>query len=268
MQEHNDEQQSMIIGGNLTAALNGDYTLNLADVFRHSFTATKGHWASLFLGFIAFIGILLVLTLVAFSVLPEAWVAQIVPAETDQPVPAQALLILSLIGAVVGAPFWGGLILMGIRHSVDIPTKAVDVFDGFSRAGPLIITLLTTNAITQLALLLTNQIHWSVSVIAQIYFSVIFAFSLPLVIERGITPLNAIYYSIRIVHYKLPLYILLLFIVSGLIALSSVLFFVPLILVIPLIFNLVGVVYKETVGVAINLDRNQSSDDDQSPWTA
>lgn len=267
MHEHKDEQQPMIIGGNLTAALNGDYTLNLAEVFRHTFNATKKHWAPLFLGFIAFIGILLVLTLLAFSILPESWVAQVVPTDPEQPVSQQALMILSLIGSAVGAPFWGGLIMMGIRHSVDIPTKAIDIFDGFSRAGPLIITLLTTSVVTQLALLLTGQIHWGISVIAQIYFSVIFAFALPLVIERGITPLNAIYYSVRIVHYKLPLYILLLFVVTGLIIVSSFVFFLPLIIVIPLIFNLVGVVYKETVGVAINLDRNQSSDDESSPWT-
>lgn len=268
MQEHNDEQQPMIIGGNLTDALRGQYHLNLGDIFKYTFAATKSHWAPLFLGFLAFLGILLILTLLAFSILPEAWVSQVVPTEAEPQVSQHALLTLSLIGSAVGAPFWGGLILMGIRHSVDIPTKASDVFDGFSRAGALIITLLTTSVITQLALLLTGQVHWIVSVLAQIYFSVIFAFALPLVIERGITPLNAIYYSVRIVHYKLALYIVLLFVVTGLIIISSFAFFLPLIIVVPLIFNLVGVVYKEVVGVTIKLDKQQRPDDDQTPWSA
>ena len=110
--------------------------------------------------------------------------------------------------------------------------------------------------------------HWGLSVLAQIYFSVVFAYALPLVVERGITPLNAIYYSLRIVHYKLPQFILLLFVVTGLVILSSFMFFLPLIFVVPLIFNLVGVVYKETVGVTIKLDKPQSQGDDDSPWTA
>ncbi|WP_290654522.1 hypothetical protein [Idiomarina sp.] len=268
MQEHNDEQQPMIIGGNLTEALAGKYHLSLGEVFKQTFTVTKSHWAPLFLGFLAFFGILLILTLVAFNLLPEAWVNQVIPTESNPQVGQNGLLVLSLIGSAVGAPFWGGLVLMGIRHSVDIPTKAADVFDGFSRAGALIITLLTTSVITQLALLLTGQIHWLISVLAQIYFSVIFAFALPLVIERAITPLNAIYYSVRIVHYKLPLFVILLFVVTGLIIISSFAFFLPLIIVVPLIFNLVGVVYKEVVGVTIKLDKTQSLDDDQTPWSA
>lgn len=258
----------MIIGGNLTDALQGRYQLNLSEIFKHTFTATKSHWAPIFLGFLAFLGILLILTLVAFNILPEAWVNQVVPTESEPQISQQALFTLSLIGSAVGAPFWGGLILMGIRHSVDIPTKASDVFDGFSRAGALIVTLLTTSVITQLALLLTGQIHWVISVLAQVYFSVIFAFALPLVIERGITPLNAIYYSVRIVHYKLPLYIVLLFVVTGLVIISSFAFFLPLILVVPLIFNLVGVVYKEVVGVTIKLDKQRTGNDDQTPWSA
>lgn len=268
MQTNNDEQQQMIIGGNLTDALRGQYALNLGEIFRYTLAATRSHWVSLFLGFLAFLGILLVLTLVAFSVLPEQWVDQVVPQQAGQPVSQNALMILSLIGSAVGAPFWGGLMLMGIRHSVDIPTKAADIFDGFSRAGPLIATLLATSIITQLGLILTGQLHWGLSVLAQIYFSVVFAYALPLVVERGITPLNAIYYSLRIVHYKLPQFILLLFVVTGLVILSSFMFFLPLIFVVPLIFNLVGVVYKETVGVTIKLDKPQPQGDDDSPWTA
>ena len=178
-----------------------------------------------------------------------------------------ALMILSLIGSAVGAPFWGGLILMGIRHSVDIPTKAADIFDGFSRAGPLIATLLATSIITQLGLLL-GQLHWGLVSLRRFILAWYWLYALPLVVERGITPLNAIYYSLRIVHYKLPQFILLLFVVIMGWSYSVRLCPFGLIFVVPLIFNLVGVVYKETVGVTIKLDKPQSQGDEYSPWTA
>ena len=269
MQDSNEHQPPMIVGGNLKDALNGQYTLNLREVFQQTLLVTKKHWSSLFLGCIAFLGILIVITLLAFSIFPEAWIAQVVPTEPGQPVSQSAVIILSLLGAAIGAPFWGGLILMGIRHSVDIPTKAVDVFDGFSQLAPLVLTLVVTSVLTQLAIFLTGQIHWGVSVLAQLYLNVIFAFALPLVIERRITPLNAIYYSVRITHFKLPLYVLLLLMVTGLIILSSLMFFVPLIIVVPLIFNMLGIVYKEVVGVSITLDKPSPDDDNKpSPWDA
>ncbi|WP_404399207.1 hypothetical protein LG288_06045 [Idiomarina seosinensis] len=266
MQANNDNQQTTIIGGNLTDALNGRYQLSLGDVFKQTFDLTRKHWVPLFLGFIAFMGILLIISLVALSILPASWVEQF--ADPEQQIAAQALVFLSILGAAVGAPFWGGLILMGIRHSVDIPSKATDMFNGFRKAGPLIATLVATSLLTQVSILLLTELHWLLGVLAQIYLTVAFAFALPLVIERDVSPLNAIFYSVRIVNYKLPIYIILLFAISGLLIISSLLFFIPLIYVVPLIFNLCGVVYKDVVGVSIRLDDQQIKDNDNGPWQA
>ncbi|MGM0482063.1 MAG: hypothetical protein ACQEQZ_09040 [Pseudomonadota bacterium] len=266
MQANNDNQQTTIIGGNLNDALNGHYQLSLGDVFKQTFDLTRKHWVPLFLGFIAFMGILLILSFIALSILPASWVEQF--ADPQQTISPQALIFLSVLGSAVGAPFWGGLLLMGIRHSVDIPSKATDIFNGFSKAGPLIATLVATSLLTQVSILLLTELHWLFGVLVQIYLTVAFAFALPLVIERDISPLNAIFYSLRIVNYKLPSYVILLFAISGLLIISALLFFVPLVYVVPLIFNLCGVVYKDVVGVSIRLDKNQANGNDDGPWQA
>lgn len=266
MQANNENQQTVVIGGNLNDAVNGQYTLSLTDAFKQTFEQTKKHWVPIFLGFLAFMGILIIVSFITVSLLPDAWLEQL--SKADEPMSKQALLALSVFGAAVGAPFWGGLLLMGIRHSVDIPTKAADIFNGFSKAGPLILTLVITSLITQSSIMLLTELHWVAGILAQVYLTTVFAFSLPLVIERGITPLNAIFYSIRIINYKLPTFVILMLIITGLIILSLLMFGIPLIYIVPLIFNLVGVVYKDVIGVTVNLDQKTPKDDDNKPWTA
>lgn len=264
-----NEHQSMVIGGNLSDALKGRYSLSLTNIAKLTLTTTKNHWIPLLLGFGAFIGLLMVLSLAANAVWP-GFIQQIAEQQQSaQSLPLHQTFALIIVASAIVAPFFGGLLLMGIRHSVDIPTRSVEIFNGFKRAGPLILVYVLSVLITQLLVLATTQLHLFIGLLVHFYLTVAFAFAVPLVVERQLSPLNALYYSVRIANYKLPQYFILLFVVVVLLAISAVLSFIPLLIVVPLIFNLFGVVYKEVVGVTIRLDEDDPNNNNDDPqWKA
>ncbi|MCH2456301.1 MAG: hypothetical protein MK192_11465, partial [Idiomarina sp.] len=130
----------LIVGGSLTDALTGKYDFSLKSVIEQSFNVTKNHLGSLLGGFLILFGInvLMVLVLINFFSLESF----------ENSLEVQFLTIT--IQAVINAPLLGGLMLMGIKHSVGIKTKATQVFDGFQRLMPLIVVSLIATVLNMI----------------------------------------------------------------------------------------------------------------------
>ena len=241
----------LIVGGSLTDALTGKYDFSLKSVIEQSFNVTKNHLGSLLGGFLILFGInvLMVLVLINFFSL-ESFENSL-----------ELQFLTSTIQAVINAPLLGGLMLMGIKHSVGIKTKATQVFDGFQRLMPLIVVSLIATVLNMILTLLLGQLHPNLGLLGSLYLTVVLALAMPLVIERGVSPLNALYYSFRITHYKLPKFIVLFLLIMGALFLAIIPFGLGLIWMLPMIYNLIGVVYKEIIGVTvIEKDRPEPSD--------
>lgn len=230
-----------IVGGSLTEALTGKYEFSLKSTIEQSFNITKNHLGSLFGGFLIIFGInvLMVLVFINFFSL-ESFEHSL-----------ELQFLTSIIQAVINAPLLGGLMLMGIKHSVGINTKVTQVFDGFQRVMPLIVVSLIATVLNITLTMLLGQLHPNLGLLGSLYLTVVLALAMPLVIERGVSPLNALFYSFRITHFKLPKFIVLFLLIMGALFLAIIPFGLGLIWVLPMIYNLIGVVYKDIIGVSI-----------------
>ena len=222
----------LIVGGSLTDALTGKYDFSLKSVIEQSFNVTKNHLGSLLGGFLILFGI-------------------------------NVLMVLVLINFFSLESFENSLELQFLTSTIqaDIKTKATQVFDGFQRLMPLIVVSLIATVLNIILTLLLGQLHPNLGLLGSLYLTVVLALAMPLVIERGVSPLNALYYSFRITHYKLPKFIVLFLLIMGALFLAIIPFGLGLIWMLPMIYNLIGVVYKEIIGVTvIEKDRPEPSD--------
>ncbi|HID70709.1 MAG TPA: hypothetical protein EYP35_09715 [Desulfobacterales bacterium] len=147
---------------------------------------------------------------------------------------------LQVVTSWLSSMFMAGLMLIGVRHAKEQRISWKMVFAGFSRA--LSITIALT---LQLILVV---IGFVLLVLPGIYLSVGYALALPLILEKGLGPWEALETSRKAIHKKwwtvfgLYLVMLLLYMVS----------IVPLglglIWTVPMLFVLVGVLYVRFFG--------------------
>lgn len=244
------DDNKVVIGGSLTESLKGNYQFSLREVLEQSFTATKSNLVSLLGGFFILFSVNVLMVLVLINVFSFDALQKSI----------QLQYLSSILQAVISAPLLGGLMLMGIKHSVGIRTRVIDVFNGFNAMMPLITVGIISTLINIVLTELLAMVHPNLAILVSLYITVIFAFSMPLVIERGVSPLNAIYYSIKIVHFKLPKFILLFLIIAGLLLIAIIPFGLGLIWMLPMIYNLIGVIYRNIIGVTVIEKTPQDSD--------
>lgn len=235
------DDKKVIIGGSLVESLKGNYQLSLRQVLEQSFNVTKSNLAPLLGGFLILLSINVLMVLVLMNVF------SIESIESSM----EIQFLSSILQAVISAPLLGGLMLMGIKHSVGISTRTVDVFNGFNSMVPLITVAVISTLLSVIASVLFGLLHPNFGILSSLYITVILTLAMPLVVERGTGPLNALYYSIKIIHFKLPKFILLFLIILGLLLLAVIPFGLGLIWMLPMIYNLIGVVYRDIIGVTV-----------------
>ncbi|RUO73011.1 hypothetical protein [Idiomarina ramblicola] len=235
------DDNKVIIGGSLVESLKGNYQLSLRQVLEQSFNITKSSLLPLLGGFLILIAVVFLVVLVLMNVFSlEAM---------ENSIKVQYLSEILL--TVITAPLLGGLMLMAIKHSVGITTKSGDVFKGFNAMMPLIAIALISTILKLIGAQLLGLIHPNLMIVVQLYITAILVLAMPLVVERGTGPLNALFYSIKIVHFQLPKFILLFLVIAGLLLLGILTLGLGLIWVLPMIYNLIGVVYRDIIGVTV-----------------
>lgn len=122
------DDNKVIIGGSLVESLKGNYQLSLRQIFEQAFNITKSNLTPLIGGFLVLLATAFLMVQALMNVFS---VEEIMGSIKIQ-------YISNILGSVLIAPLLGGLILMGIKHSVGIKTKVGDVFNGFNVMMPLI----------------------------------------------------------------------------------------------------------------------------------
>ncbi|MCK7458575.1 hypothetical protein [Idiomarina aminovorans] len=235
------DDNKVIIGGSLTEALKGNYQLSIRQVLEQSFNLTKSNLVSLLGGFLLLLSINVVMVLVLMNVFSIERIENSMEIQ----------FFSSMLQAVISAPLLGGLMLMGIKHSIGINTRTADVFNGFNSMVPLITVAVISTLLSVIASTVFSLLHPNLGILVSLYITVILTFAMPLVVERGTGPLNALFYSIKITHFKLPKFILLFLIIAGLLLVAIIPLGLGLIWMLPMIYNLIGVVYRDIIGVTV-----------------
>jgi hypothetical protein len=238
------------VGGSVERALKGDYHIDVKAILTESWKQTLKSRLSINLGLLFSLVLGMIVSLVASSYLGgiESVLAD-----------PQAGMLLNIVVTVAIWPFMAGVEMMGVQHAVGMKTQAKMIFSFLSRASWVVLCTLLTSVLISLG--------FQLFVIPGIFLAVTLSLTVPLVIEKKMTPMKAIVLSIKALRFKffqlLSLYSLLLsslivlllpFLVlleSSIAPVGIIIFLVGISFLAPLFYNVKGVVYREIFGISI-----------------
>jgi len=250
------------VGGNIESALKGDYQINVKAIFTEAWQQTLKSRLAINLGLLFS---LLLGMLVSFLVSNYLGGIEAVLADP------QAGMLLNVIVTIAIWPFIGGVEMMGVLHAVGMKTNVKMTFSFLQRASWVVLCALFTSVLISLG--------FQLFILPGIFLAVTLSLTIPLVIEKKMTPMRAIILSIQTLRFKF----LSLLYIYFLLLLSLVLLFIPLALLLessfaplgimillvgvsflaPLFYNVKGILYREIFG--ISLATNNPADVASSP---
>ena len=217
-------------------ALARRYDFNIGDLLSESWNLVKGTKGIIIGGFLVFYVVMMIATFILgavvgiFSALSESMMAAIV-----------GQILVSLLASALSYPFMAGINMVGIRRAAGQPISFNEIFNHFGRIVPLIITALVMMVLVYLGMILL--------ILPGIYLAVAYMLAIPLVVERGLSPWQALEASRKAISqhwFK----VFGLFLVLGLITMvSAIPLGIGLVWSIPLFVVAMGVLYRTIFGV-------------------
>ncbi len=185
-----------------SAVAGSSAAFSIGDTLRQAWAKIKGAKGSIWAGSAIMYLVLLVLVVGGALLLPSA---------NSDAVDMSSLLISSLLQVltnVFSVIFGAGLLYMGIRKAAGDPISWTMIFRGFSCAGKIIVATILQSIFIALGFLLL--------VLPGIYLLVGYAMTIPLIIDKGMKPWQAMEMSRKAIH-KVWWKVTGLFIVMGII---------------------------------------------------
>lgn len=215
-------------------ALSGHYQLSIKDVFERANELTKKNFASMVQAIFVLFFALTVLGMLIVEIYNIQTIEDFNALEQSQS------SIINIVFTLALAPLIAGIIMMGIRNARGQSTSVSNVFSVLSLSLLLALGSLVTSILITLGLALF--------VLPGVYLYLTTKFTLPLIADKGLSPITAIIMSVKILH-KYVFHLLLITIVF---AVLMVIVFMTLglafVWVGPLYFNVFGVLYQDIIG--------------------
>jgi len=238
-----NENQSTQDYGSVDKALRGEYEFSIAAVLSEAWDKTSGSKWVIILSFIFYFivafGLIMVLGAVAASFMVAGDVAT-VPGEMSTDMLLIQVFIQLGMNLII-LPMVMGLLMIGIRRSVDAPISAIMVFKQFSKMIPLFLTMLLMYVMIFIGFLLL--------VLPGIYLSVAYYMAIPLVAEKGMSPWQALETSRKAITHRwfsvFGLFIVLMIIIT----VSTIPLGIGLIWTMPMMLIAYGILYRNMFGV-------------------
>lgn len=234
----------------LAEALNRRYNFAIFDLLGEAWRKTKGTKGLIWGGFFALVGVMIglqfalyLLTLIlgvgAFGLASLAGGAGFAVAG----VAGLALLfILSALATMaISYPFIAGFNMIGIRQAAGQPLRFAEIFSHFNRTLPLLGAGILMTIVT--------VIGFALFVLPGIYLSIALMLTIPLVVERKLSPWQAMMASCKAINqhwFK----VFFLFVTMNIVVWISMLpLGIGLIWTLPMFIVMIGVLYNRIFGV-------------------
>jgi hypothetical protein len=217
-------------------ALARGYDFTISDLLSEAWQRVKGTKGIIIGGFLVFYVVLLTASFLIggfFGLLGFV---------SDSPVLAVVgELVIGILASALAYPFVAGISMVGIRRAADQPIRFNDIFSHFGRTVPLVITAILS--------MLLIYLGFALLIIPGLYLSVAYMLAIPLVVERGLSPWQALETSRKAITQRW-FKVFGLFLVLGLISIvSAIPLGIGLIWTIPLFVIAMGVLYRTIFGV-------------------
>lgn len=254
MSETNNESQKetvIQIGGSIEKAERGEYHLDIKAILNEAWQETLKSRLAINMGFLFVICLAMSLTFL----IGDHLMGGLEEVMEDQ----QGSLLLNIIVTLAIAPFLAGVEMMGVYHSVKLKTHGRLVFAFMQRGSLVALCALISSALTSLGLMLF---------IPGIYLMVALSLTMPLILEKKLSPLQAIIVSLKATRFQW----LKMFALYSIIALALIAIMIPVIQIasgsfgflgaalavfvfsylVPLFYNVKGIIYREIFGLTLH----------------
>lgn len=238
------------VGGNIESALKGDYQIDVKAILNEAWQQTLKSRLAINVGllFSLILGIL-----VSFVV--SSYLGGIEAVLTNP----EASMLLNVVVTIAVWPFVGGVEMMGVLHAIGMKTDVKMTFSFLKRASWVVLCALFTSVLISFG--------FQLFILPGVFLAVTLSLTIPLVIEKKMTPMKAIVLSIQTLRFKF----LSLFFLYSILFMLLVALFIPLVLLLessfaplgimilmlgvsflaPLFYNVKGILYREIFGVSL-----------------
>jgi len=222
--------------GSVEKALRGEYEFSIGDILSEAWAKTNGSKWEFQLGFFYYflvvVGIMLVLGIA---------MAGVVMASQD-PTDIILVQIFTQLGVnLIAMPMIMGLVIMGVRRSVDTPINAGMVFKYFSKMLPLFVTMVFVYLMVIIGFMLL--------VIPGIYLMMAYYMAMPLVVEKGMSPWQAMETSRKAITHRWFSVFGLLLVMMVILTISMIPLGIGMIWTLPMMMIVYGIMYRNMFGV-------------------
>lgn len=246
------------VGGSVEEAVQGQYSLDVAAILKEAWQITLKSRMAINLGLLTCLIIGMLVSMVVSSQLGGIEVAI-----QDQ----QSATLLNIIVTLVVYPFIVGVEMMGVFHSVGLKTRPQLIFAFLKRGSWVAVCALLTSTLVTIGLTLFY--------LPGIFLAVALSLTLPLVVEKQMSPLKAISVSLQATRFQwfkifsLYLVLALSVVVSALpvvaaggseLGFVAIAFFIFCFAYIaPMFYNVKGILYREIFGLQMSATGKQSN---------
>lgn len=217
-------------------ALSRGYDFTIGDLLSEAWQRVKGTKGIIIGGFVVFYAVLLVASFLIggfFGILGVV---------SDSPMLSVVVeMVVGIFASALAYPFMAGINMIGIRRAADQPISFNDIFSHFGRTVPLVITAIISMLLIYLGMILL--------IIPGLYLAIAYMLAIPLVVERGLSPWQALETSRKAITqhwFKVFGLFLLLGLITGI---SAIPLGIGLVWTIPLFTVAIGILYRTIFGV-------------------
>lgn len=222
--------------GSVEKAIRGEYEFSIGAVLSEAWAKTGGSKWPIHLGFFYYflvvIAVMVVIGLVMAGVM----------AVTEEPAVMVLIQVVTQLGInLIAMPMIMGVVMMGVKRSVDAPISASMVFNNFSKMLPLFATIILMYIMMLIGFLLF--------VIPGIYLMIAYYMAMPLVVEKGLSPWQAMETSRKAITHRWFSVFGLFVVMMIILTISMIPLGLGMIWTLPMVMIAYGILYRNMFGV-------------------
>ncbi len=169
--------------GSLDRAVIGEYQLTIGDVIKEAWQKTKGAKWRIHLAFGLYLIVFMLLAIALFFIEQALGLSPDTSAEST-PENSAVMLVWQIVFNLVSMPMIMGIFMLGLKRAVDAPLSATSIFHYFNRMFALFFTTVLMYIMIIIGFLLF--------IIPGIYLSIAYYMAMPLVVEKELSPWQAL----------------------------------------------------------------------------
>lgn len=222
--------------GSVEKAIRGEYEFTISGVLSEAWALTSGAKWPVFLAFVFYMLVMIgVMIVMAFGVMA------VNGASPGSAAAVFVQIIMQLGMNLIAMPLAVGILILGIKRAVGAPMSPGSIFNYYSKTLSLFLTLVLVYIMVMIGLLLL--------VIPGIYLMIAYYMAMPLVVEKGMSPWQAMETSRKAITHRWFSFFGLGIVMMLIVSISVIPLGIGLVWTLPMMIIAFGVLYRNMFGV-------------------